>query len=117
MSALAMALDQWRKNFGAIDYALQIDVYDPVPVTLTHCSGRAADGYTGIVADDVDLAERSHGVERRASHARAVGDVDKYRRRLDLLGGEFVRRELRCALIDVGKHDVHARTAECARHA
>ncbi|MEJ0041485.1 MAG: hypothetical protein WDM81_04470 [Rhizomicrobium sp.] len=65
----------------------------------------------------MDLAERRHRIQRRALHARAVGDVHEARRGFDLLARQLLRRGLGGGKVDVGNHDVHAGTAEGACHA
>src|SRR5690348_949866 len=117
VAALAMAFDQWREDFHAVDDAFEIDVEDPVPVPLADGAEGTADGDTGIVADDMDLAERSNSVQCRAAHAGAVRHVDMHRRGFDLFGGQLVCSTLCSAFVDVGKYDVHSSSAEGTRHA
>src|SRR5262249_43747474 len=73
--AFAVAFDERQETFHTVDDALQVDVDDPVPIDRPHRSDLAADGDTGIVADDMDLPERRNRGQRRALHAFAFRHV------------------------------------------
>src|SRR5512143_145055 len=116
VAAFSMAFDQGREDFGAVDDALEVYVDDPVPIALVHRTKRTAHRDAGVVADEMDLAECRHCIERRASHAGTIGDVDEDRCGLDLLGCKSFDRGLYRFFVDVGEYDIHSGPTKRARH-
>src|SRR5712664_1863583 len=68
---LAMRLHMRKEDLQAVNKPLKIDADDPIPVRCGDAYDRTRPRYAGIVAEDVDVAERRKGLCRLD-----VGDCD-----------------------------------------
>ena len=69
MAALAVALEQRQERLHAMHDAHQIDVDRPAPILQRNIVSAAGAAHTGVIAQDMHLAE---GVERGACAARST---------------------------------------------
>src|SRR5690606_27161128 len=112
----AMRADMWQENFHAVNDPHHVNGKRPVPVALPHRAYRATCTHTGIVANDMNLAER---IKRRASRLLkrgALAHIAVHALRLDLSLAEFGNCRFKVLLIDVGQHDIHTSRAKGTRH-
>src|SRR5258708_12379018 len=75
MAAFAVLTHLRQETSYAVQHAHQIDVEHPAPVVERDQVDAATGGDAGIVADDVDVAERVECGLRGALDAGGVGDV------------------------------------------
>ena len=108
MAALAVRLDARHEALNAIDHAVDVDAHDPVPVFIGRLVHRAEDADTGIVADQVHLAEHAQRLVRRPLHRLAIGDIQLDGVHVAADAAEFPQRTLQMIGTDVGDGDLHA---------
>ena len=112
MATFAMRPDMRKEGPDAVQHPHEVDVEHPSPGVERDVVDAAAASDSGIVADDVDVAERLMTLRGGTLDAGGVGDVadDAAHVRPDVAqglhgGGQRIG-------LDVGEHHPHARARE-----
>src|SRR5262245_57865661 len=104
-----------EESLDPVDHAPEIDAHDPVPIVVSREFHRPSDSYARVVAQHVNLTEDALGLEGRARHRLAVGDVEFYGVNR-AAAVERSHRLLQLVAPDVGYHHLHAFVGEHLRH-
>src|SRR5262245_37897566 len=104
-----------EESLDAVDHSSEIDAHDPVPIIVSRELHRPSEPYARVVAQHVNLSEDALGLDGRARHRLAVGDVEFYgvNRAATV---EQCHRLIQMVAPDVCDHNFHAFANEDPGH-
>ena len=116
MTRLTRSNHAWHESFHTVDGAPQIDANDPLPA-LDRCLPHTVTvPDTGVVAQNVHVAELFVGKVGKRFDRSEIGHVASHRATVNSLGEQSIVRGGQRRVLDVGNHHVHACGAETLRH-
>ena len=98
-----------------MDQPVKIDADHPLPIGERDLLHQAAARHTGVVAEDVDVAEGCKGPRRSFFELFADRNVGANVRNAIAIVGQTMRGGVQRCLLDVGHHHVHAAIEKRAR--
>ena len=116
MAALTVSEDQRREELDTVDHAAKVHPHRAVPAVEIRIVDVATAADTGVVAQDVYLAEYGHRLVGRAAQLVALTHIDLYAVHVPALPQQLAGL-LQMITVEVGNHDVHAFPQEVLDHA